>query len=68
LDGVLWDKNVPKRKKNSYNTIMKSITTYGREVWRIKEKTILSLETDFWRTSANTSRREKVRNEVIREN
>lgn len=47
---------------------MKSITTYGCEVWCIKEKNILSLETDFWRTSANTSRREKVRNEVIRGN
>jgi hypothetical protein len=30
-------------------------------------KKLLALETDFWRRSARTSRREKVKNEIIRE-
>jgi hypothetical protein len=33
-----------------------------------KNKIILVLEVDFWPTSARTSGREEVRNEIIREN
>jgi hypothetical protein len=38
LHSVLWDKNVIKiKKKCTYNKTVKSITTYGCEVWRIKK-------------------------------
>jgi hypothetical protein len=33
-------------KKSIYNTIIKSISTYGCEVWKIKKK-LLALEIDF---------------------
>jgi hypothetical protein len=59
-----------KKEKCIYNTIIKSFTSYGCEVWQIKEKKrrkkLLALEMDFWHRSARTSRREKVRNEIIR--
>jgi hypothetical protein len=57
-----------KERKYVRNTIIKSISTYGCEVWQIKGKKILGLEMDFWRISARISRREKVRNGIIREN
>jgi hypothetical protein len=38
---------------------------YGCEVRQIKK--VLALEMDFWRRSTRTSRREKIRNEIIRE-
>jgi hypothetical protein len=39
LNSVLWDKTVTKRKEKCiYNTVIKSIATYGCEVWQIKEK------------------------------
>jgi hypothetical protein len=67
LSSVLWDKTVTKGKKKCvYKTIIKSITIYGCEVWQIKEKK-LALVMDFWRRPAWTSRRGKVRSEIIRE-
>jgi hypothetical protein len=38
-----------------------------REVWQIKEK-ITGFGNGLWHRLAKTSRREKVRNEIIREN
>jgi hypothetical protein len=42
--------------------------THECEVWQMKQKikTSLTLEMDFWRRSARTSRRENFRNEIIR--
>jgi hypothetical protein len=53
------------------NTIIKSIDTYEYEVWKMKEKikkTYWLCKWTSWRRSARPCRREKVRNEIIREN
>jgi hypothetical protein len=49
--GVLWKENETRRSKNVFITKIKGITTYGCEVWRIKEKNT-TLEMDFWCRSA----------------
>ena len=68
---ILWDRDITiKTKTNIYNTIVKSTITYGSETWHLKSGTIHKLhstEMDFWRRSARISRREKIRNTVIRE-
>ena len=70
LNSILWDQNFSKEnKKRIYNSIIKSIVTYGSEVWQIKEKTekmITATEMDFW-SLAGRIRRERVTNEKIRE-
>lgn len=71
INSILWDKTITNRKKSYiYNTIVKSIVTYGSEVWQINEKNkrkLLATEMDFWRRSARISRLEHIRNERIRE-
>jgi hypothetical protein len=44
-----------------YYTIIKSITTYGCEVWQIEEKHYWLLKCK-WRRSARISGKEKVKN------
>ena len=48
LNSILWDKRITrKRKILIYNTITKSITTYGSEIWQISEqnkKTLFALK------------------------
>lgn len=70
LNGILWDQQIRKEtKRKIFNTIIRSIITYGSEVWTLKsqiEKRLMATEMDFWRRSAGISRREKIRNEVIR--
>ena len=44
--------------------------TYGAETWELKSRTISKLnstEMDFWRRSARISRRDKIRNSVIKQ-
>lgn len=71
LNSILWDKAVSKQNKHRiYNSIVKSIISYGSEVWPLKEKTRKSLEAtemDYWRRAAGKSKLERVRNERIRE-
>lgn len=71
LNRILWDQSISKEKKRMiYNTIIKSILTYGSEVWPMKERTkkiLKATEMDFWRRSAGISRRDHVRNERVRE-
>ena len=71
LNSVLWDKNISKSNKHLiYNSIVKSIITYGSEVWQLKERSkrlLEATEMDFWRRSAGRSKRDRVRNEEIRE-
>ena len=53
-----------------YNTTVKSIITYGCEIWPSKQKTesmLLATEVDFWRRVARLSKLERIRNETIRE-
>ena len=71
LNGVLWDQRISKdNKKLIYTTIVKSILSYGSEVWQMKSRTqdiLKATEMDFWRRSAGISRRDHVRNERVRE-
>ena len=40
LSSILWDQSISKEKKRLiYNTIIKSILTYGSEVWPMKDRT-----------------------------
>ena len=70
LNGVLWDQRISKEnKRRIYNAIVKSIITYGSEVWQLKKRSediLRATEMDFWRRSAGISRRERVRNERVR--
>ncbi|KAJ8952322.1 hypothetical protein NQ318_017216 [Aromia moschata] len=71
LNNILWDQKISKENKHRiYNTIVKSIVTYGSEVWQLREKSIKSLEAtemDYWRRAAGRSRLERIKNERIRE-
>jgi hypothetical protein len=52
-----------------YNSIVKSIETYGTEIWTVKRKhrnKLLATEMDYLRRSARISRLDKIRNEAIR--
>ncbi|GJQ84937.1 hypothetical protein Trydic_g540 [Trypoxylus dichotomus] len=41
VNGTLWDRNISKENKHQmYNTIVKSIITYGCEVWPIRMETV----------------------------
>lgn len=48
-----------KTKLRIYDTIIKSIVTYGSEVWQLKEKT-LEADVDFWERAAGRSRLERL--------
>ncbi|XP_030766933.1 uncharacterized protein LOC115890751 [Sitophilus oryzae] len=67
LNGVLWDEGISKaNKKNIYNTVVKSIITYGSEVWQLKSRTenmLLATEMDYWRRSAGKSKRAQITND-----
>lgn len=67
LNGVLWDRNINNHnKKQIYDTIVKSITTYGCEVWKLKEKNktkVKSHRDGLLEESAGKSRLERVTNE-----
>ncbi|XP_030751044.1 uncharacterized protein LOC115878641 [Sitophilus oryzae] len=69
LNSILWDKAVSKENKhNIYNSIVKSIISYGSEVWPLKERNLKLLEAtemDFWRRAAEKSKLDRVRNERI---
>lgn len=71
LNGILWDRYILKKnKKYIYNTIVKSIITYGSEVWQVKirsEKTLQVTEMTYWRRAARKSRLERFTNERIGE-
>jgi hypothetical protein len=59
----------PKTKTHIYHAIVKSTITYAAETWCLKAKTtakLNSIEMDFWQRSACISRKDKIRNNVIR--
>ncbi len=70
LNSVLWDKNISKKTKLMiYRVIIQSVL-YGAEIWQLSEQMRTKLrvmEMDFLRRSAGISRREKIRNERIKE-
>jgi hypothetical protein len=50
--------------------IVKSTTTYAAETWCLKTKTVAKLnsrEMDFWRRSARISRKDKIRNTIVKQ-
>jgi hypothetical protein len=59
----------PKTKTHIYHAIVKSTITYAAETWCLKAKATAKLnstEMDFWRRSARISRKDKIRNNVIK--
>ena len=51
LNGIQWDQRISKDKKRRiYNVVVKSIITYGCEVWQLKKQTqdmLRATEMDF---------------------
>jgi len=70
LNSILWDRDVTlKTKTRIYHAIVKSTITYAAETWCLKAKTVAKLnstEMDFWRRSARISRKDKIRNTIIK--
>ncbi|CAG9836480.1 unnamed protein product [Diabrotica balteata] len=70
LNPVLWDKNISmKTKKKIYNTMTRSILTYGCENWTINKKTknkIRATEMEFLRRSCRLTRRDRINNMGIK--
>jgi hypothetical protein len=53
-----------------YQALVQSILLYGAETWTLNTQQankLLATEMDFWRRSARKSKKEKVRNGIIRE-
>jgi hypothetical protein len=71
LNGILWDRDVtPKTKTHIYRAIVKSTIRYAAETWCLKAKMVAKLnstEMDFWRRSARISRKDKIRNTIIKQ-
>jgi len=60
----------PKTKTHIYQTIVKSTITHAAEIWCLKAKTVAKLnstEMDFWLRSARISRKDKIRNTIIKQ-
>jgi hypothetical protein len=68
---ILWDRDVtPKTKTHIYRAVVKSTITYAAETCCLEAKTIaklVSTEMDFWRRSARISRKDKIRNTIIKQ-
>ena len=59
-----------KTKTHIYHAIIGSTITYAAETWCLKAKTVAKLNTiemDFWRRSARISRKDKIRNTIIKQ-
>jgi len=59
-----------KTKTHIYRAIVTSTITYAAETWCLKAKTVAKLnstEMDFWRRSARISRKDKIRNIIIKQ-
>ena len=59
-----------KKKTHIYHAIVKSTITYVAETWCLKAKTVAKLnsaEMDFWRRSARISRKDNIKNTVIKQ-
>jgi len=71
LNSILWDRDVtPKTKTHIYHAIVKSTITYATETWCLKANTISKLnstEMDYWRRPARISRKDKIRNIIIKQ-
>ena len=74
LISIWWRGEIGHKKQkvhniNIYNTTVKNILTYGYEEWRLTDKEkrgIVLVEMDALRRSCGISRRDSVRNAMIR--
>jgi hypothetical protein len=60
----------PKTKTHIYHAIVKSTITYAAEKWCLKAKKVNKLnstEMDFRRQSARISRKDKIRNTIVKQ-
>ena len=71
LNGIFWDCDVtPKTKAHIYHAIIKITMTYVAETGCLKAKTIAKLsstEMDFWRRCARIYRKDKIRNNIVKQ-
>jgi len=71
LNSILWDRDVtPKTRTRIYHATVKSTIKYAAETGCLKAKTVAklnSIEMDFWRRSARISRKDKIRNTIIKQ-
>lgn len=71
LNQVLWDRQITKSNKmRIYNAIVRSIMTYGAEIWVLNKRNrskIRAAEMDFWRRSCRVSRLDRLTNEEIKQ-
>jgi hypothetical protein len=61
----------PSKQTHISHAIVKSTITYATKTWCLKAKTIAKLnstEMDFWRRSPPISRKDKIRNTIIKQN
>ena len=67
----MWDRDVTSETKSLiYHAVVKSAITYAAGTWSLKAKTVAKLnstEIDFWRRSARISRKDKIRNIIIKQ-
>jgi len=70
-NSIFWDREVTlETKTRIYHAVVKSAITYAAETWCLKAKSVAKLnstETDFWRRSARISRKDKIRNTIIKQ-
>ena len=70
LNSIWWSEEITRnRKYRIYNTIVKSILTYGCEAWRMtkrEEKGVVAVEMDALRRSCGVSRKDRIKNDVIK--
>ena len=71
LNSILWHRDVTtKTKTHIYHEIVKITIIYAAETWCLKAKKVAKLnstEMDFWRRSARISRKDKIRNTIIKQ-
>jgi uncharacterized protein YdeI (YjbR/CyaY-like superfamily) len=71
LNSIPWSSSIlGKTKTIIYKSIVESIMLYGSETWtlnRRQQNKLLATEMDYWKRSTRKSRRERIRNTVIRE-
>lgn len=71
LNSIWWSPTISKKRKwQIYQTVVKSIVLYGAEAWSPTEedkRRIVAMEMDALRRSCRVSRRDRVRNERIKQ-
>jgi hypothetical protein len=71
LNSILWDRDVTsKTNTHIYHAVVKSTITYAAATGCLKAKNITKLnstEMDFWRRSARISRKDKIRNTIMKQ-